>query len=227
MQQLLDQDLDRIFVPHVRNVAVHEGDDALCTCPLVQAEPYVLRSAFHDDLAGKLVTCVLDLDDPASVKDELTSVGHTLGVSRSKAALAFDRAWNSFNDHRSRMLEMGRQFVESREEDQAAIVLFGRPYNAFTSQANMGIPGKFTSRGHPVVPYDMMPRARPSFKRPGLFAAHPASSASSSRVSAAALTPSSSTGSVTSWGTNRTSSWSWTPTPPTRGSTPGWKPSWM
>jgi predicted nucleotide-binding protein (sugar kinase/HSP70/actin superfamily) len=34
--------------------------------------------------------------------------------------------------------------------------LFGRPYNAFTRDANMGIPRKFTSRGVSVVPFDMI-----------------------------------------------------------------------
>jgi len=31
--------------------------------------------------------------------------------------------------------------------EETAVVLFGRPYNAFTKKANMGIPRKFASRG--------------------------------------------------------------------------------
>jgi hypothetical protein len=37
------------------------------------------------------------------------------------------------------------------------VVLFGRPYNAFTSDANMGIPHKIASRGHLLIPHDMLP----------------------------------------------------------------------
>jgi predicted nucleotide-binding protein (sugar kinase/HSP70/actin superfamily) len=40
--------------------------------------------------------------------------------------------------------------------DKKAVVLFGRPYNAFVSEANMGIPHKFASRGEIVIPYDML-----------------------------------------------------------------------
>ena len=38
-----------------------------------------------------------------------------------------------------------------------AIVLFGRPYNAFAGEANKGIPGKFASRGYRIIPFDMLP----------------------------------------------------------------------
>ena len=36
-------------------------------------------------------------------------------------------------------------------------VLFGRPYNSFTSIANKGIPEKFASRGVRILPFDMLP----------------------------------------------------------------------
>jgi predicted nucleotide-binding protein (sugar kinase/HSP70/actin superfamily) len=35
--------------------------------------------------------------------------------------------------------------------------LLGRPYNAFTPEANMGIPRKFTTRGYSIVPFDILP----------------------------------------------------------------------
>ncbi|HKZ15997.1 MAG TPA: acyl-CoA dehydratase activase-related protein, partial [Geobacteraceae bacterium] len=41
--------------------------------------------------------------------------------------------------------------------DEYAIVLFGRPYNAFSKFGNMGIPHKFASRGYKVLPHDFLP----------------------------------------------------------------------
>ena len=35
--------------------------------------------------------------------------------------------------------------------------MLGRPYNAFTPEANMGIPRKFTTRGYSVIPFDILP----------------------------------------------------------------------
>ena len=54
---------------------------------------------------------------------------------------------------------MGRSFLEELEQNPAktAIVLFGRPYNALTKKANMGIPQKFATRGCRIVPYDFLP----------------------------------------------------------------------
>jgi predicted nucleotide-binding protein (sugar kinase/HSP70/actin superfamily) len=38
-----------------------------------------------------------------------------------------------------------------------AVVIFGRPYNAFADEAHMGIPRKLASRGHRVLPLDCLP----------------------------------------------------------------------
>jgi predicted nucleotide-binding protein (sugar kinase/HSP70/actin superfamily) len=48
--------------------------------------------------------------------------------------------------------------VEEAEQGRwPAIVLFGRPYNAFAPGANMGIPRKFVTRGYSVIPFDFLP----------------------------------------------------------------------
>ena len=36
------------------------------------------------------------------------------------------------------------------------VALLGRPYNAFTRDANMGIPRKLTSQGVTLIPFDMI-----------------------------------------------------------------------
>ena len=54
--------------------------------------------------------------------------------------------------------QLGREVLERvKKEKKFAIVLFGRPYNAFTKEANMGIPRKFASRNRIVIPYDFLP----------------------------------------------------------------------
>ena len=56
----------------------------------------------------------------------------------------------------SRHREMGKEALEeARKADQPVIAVLGRPYNAFTRDANMGIPRKFTTRGYSVIPFDM------------------------------------------------------------------------
>ena len=49
--------------------------------------------------------------------------------------------------------------LEELEADPGAfaVVVFGRSYNAFVSEAHMGIPRKFATRGIRVIPIDMLP----------------------------------------------------------------------
>ena len=37
------------------------------------------------------------------------------------------------------------------------MAILGRPYNSFTTDANMDIPRKYTSRGYSVIPFDILP----------------------------------------------------------------------
>ncbi|MDR2842053.1 MAG: acyl-CoA dehydratase activase-related protein, partial [Spirochaetaceae bacterium] len=46
---------------------------------------------------------------------------------------------------------------EARKAERPVIAVLGRPYNAFTQEANMGIPRKFTTRGYSIVPFDILP----------------------------------------------------------------------
>ena len=56
------------------------------------------------------------------------------------------------------MKEEGRRIMAELERDPSkfAIVLFGRPYNAFALETNKGVPNKFASRGMEIIPYDFL-----------------------------------------------------------------------
>ncbi|NMC75129.1 MAG: CoA activase, partial [Geobacteraceae bacterium] len=154
---LLHRDVDYIFIPFVKNLSVETSDEANCTCPFVQADPDYLRAAFHDDLAPKLLTQVLEFDNPELLRSAFISLAGRLGFSESKAVRAFTEARESFDSMRREMLDLGREFLRSLQPGESAIVLFGRPYNAFSRFGNMGIPHKFASRGYRVIPHDFLP----------------------------------------------------------------------
>jgi predicted nucleotide-binding protein (sugar kinase/HSP70/actin superfamily) len=51
-----------------------------------------------------------------------------------------------------------RLLAELRADpERIGVVIFGRPYNAYVPEANKSIPRKFASRGHLVIPYDILP----------------------------------------------------------------------
>jgi predicted nucleotide-binding protein (sugar kinase/HSP70/actin superfamily) len=163
LRGLLNHDVDHIFVPHVRGLPSGMGNaDTGCTCPLVQGEPYILKAAFYSKLSPILVTEVLDLDDAAKAREAFVRIGKKLGFTGRRSTRAFERAWKDFGEAGERLIETGRSFLSDLKRDEAAMVLFGRSYNALTRKGNMGIPGKFASRGYRIIPYDMLPPADPS-----------------------------------------------------------------
>ncbi|MBI1920311.1 MAG: CoA activase [Geobacter sp.] len=157
LKELLKTGVDRVFIPHVKNARIEAGEDASCACPFVQGEPYYLKAAFHDDLEKKLVTAVLDLGDRKKLKKAFAGIAKQLGFPANRGVKAFADAWGVFTAMLDEMQEYGRRFMAELKPEDTAIVLFGRPYNAFSRFGNMGIPHKFASRAYPVIPHDFLP----------------------------------------------------------------------
>jgi predicted CoA-substrate-specific enzyme activase len=158
---LLAEKPDFIFLPHLRGLDLGEPDMTSCTCVLVQGEPYYLRTAFPLLEANKtVVSQVLDFSKGYTADQEaFKQLARKLGADPVKvnaALLAAEAAQKSFTED---IREIGRQGLAAIEADpeKFGVVLFGRPYNSFTSVANKGIPAKFASRGISIIPFDMLP----------------------------------------------------------------------
>jgi predicted CoA-substrate-specific enzyme activase len=160
MGALLEADppADFWFIPHLKNLPSYEKDVHACLCPITQGLPYVLRTAFELDDA-RLLRPVLDLtrgfaDGAAPMAEVAVRLGRTSEEGRKAWALAVERQQACYREG----LRLGRQAVEEAEQGRwPAIVLFGRPYNAFAPGANLGIPRKFVTRGYSVIPFDFLP----------------------------------------------------------------------
>jgi predicted CoA-substrate-specific enzyme activase len=159
LKDLLKKKTDYIFIPHVKNIHLETSDEINCTCPLIQGEPYYLKATFHEELAPKLVTEILNFDNQEELRRSFISIGFQMGFPKAEAAGAFEKAQEAFNAMQEEMKAYGRRFLASLHPEETALVLFGRPYNAFSKSGNMGIPHKFASRGYKVIPYDFLPLA--------------------------------------------------------------------
>ncbi|MCR4401089.1 MAG: acyl-CoA dehydratase activase-related protein, partial [Syntrophomonadaceae bacterium] len=86
-------------------------------------------------------------------------VGAALGAGRRESREAFRQAVEAQMAFHAQCQAMGRQVLEELQAhpEQVAIVVFGRPYNAFVARGNMGVPRKFSSRGYTVIPHDCLP----------------------------------------------------------------------
>ncbi|MCK4296855.1 MAG: activase, partial [Candidatus Marinimicrobia bacterium] len=160
-KNLLDIGPDFIFIPHIKGVHIEGGSFPSKVCPLLQGEPYYLRSTFEKQLTKgpKFISPFIDFDaGKDDQKKSFTSIAYDLGVSRKKAALAFDKAWEIQNQMQKQMMEVGKSTIQEieNEPERIGVVLFGRSYNAFVPEANKGIPHKFASRGVSIIPVDFL-----------------------------------------------------------------------
>ena len=162
---LLKKRPDYIFLPKVLELHIDTNMPARrehqCTCLLLQSEPYYLKSAFKSQLSStQLLSPTLDFARGyAPQEEQFIAMGMQLGASRKAASLAYKAAVEQQLAFERTLTFTGREALAalSENEHQIAIVLFGRSYNAFAPEANLGIPSKFVSRGVPVIPWDMLP----------------------------------------------------------------------
>lgn len=158
IQDLLDRGVDFLFLPHFRDMpSLEAGKVHACVCPLTQGLPFVARQAFGvDDTVLRPV--VSFKQGWQACRPEFERAARRLGLDAAAGGRAFDRAVEHYRDFLERYRQRGREVLaEMRDQpDRVYVGLCGRPYNAFTRDANMGIPRKLTTRGVSVVPFDMI-----------------------------------------------------------------------
>lgn len=160
LEQLLTIDCDYYFLPHIRSMPVENSIANRVTCPFVQGEPYYLRASFKALSGKQVLSPVLNFAQGyAPERTVFVRLGKQLGINGNLAGQAFDLAHQAQTDFHSACRELGSKVLADLAEhpEQIGIVLFGRPYNAFTRYGNMGISNKFASRGYVVIPCDFLP----------------------------------------------------------------------
>jgi predicted CoA-substrate-specific enzyme activase len=155
---LVEEGVRRIFVPHVAAMpGTSRGIPGVC-CPIAQAAPYVLSAAYRD--AGiELLRPVLDMPDRLEdAEPAFLEVGAALGRDAAACRAAFARACERQRAFHEAILAEGRETLgRLARANETAVVLVGRPYNAFCSVTNLDVPQKFATSGVTVVPCDFLP----------------------------------------------------------------------
>ncbi len=159
LQSLLHQPVDYLFLPHVMGMFVKNGIDASVTCPLVQGEPYYLKTAFPELKTLNVLSPMIDFSNGfAAAKEVFIAMGRELGIDKNQCNHAFEAAVANFQAYQRQMKAIGKDVLAKLHDEPAkiGIVLFGRPYSALSKNANMGIPHKFASRGQLIIPWEFM-----------------------------------------------------------------------
>ncbi|OHD69132.1 MAG: activase [Spirochaetes bacterium RBG_16_49_21] len=159
VQNLLDSRLDYIFVPHFRDLESYVDNVHANFCPITQALPYYIRKAFPEIDEKKFLAPVVSFKfGKEKALEGFVAMGPQLGATEREIRRAFDVACLKQQEFWDKYRQMGIEaYGRAAKEGHPVIAILGRPYNAFTRDANMGIPLKFTTRGYSVIPFDMLP----------------------------------------------------------------------
>ncbi|MCF7862088.1 acyl-CoA dehydratase activase [Candidatus Woesearchaeota archaeon] len=162
MQNLVDKKPDYIMLPLITELPVKNEKKANyrhSTCVVVQGEPFFLQSAFRDIESEILVPVFYFSKGYDNMHEEFIKLGEELGFSDEAAEEAYHNGLEKQEEFFNRRREIGKEYIKKIEEnpERIGVVLFGRPYNAFAREANMGIPRKFASRGVYIIPFDCLP----------------------------------------------------------------------
>jgi predicted CoA-substrate-specific enzyme activase len=162
LANLLQKKPDYLFLPQILELKVENSlrtaITSQSTCVFVQAEASYLKSAFRD-FEPQLINPVLNFANGwDSQADKFIAIGALLGVTNDSAKNAYFYAVNKLKEIFQARKELGDQVLDELAKDPSkiAIVLFGRAYNAFADEANLGVPKKFASRNVYVIPYDCL-----------------------------------------------------------------------
>ncbi len=159
IQDSLDRDPDFLFLPFFRDMPSTERQPVhACACPLTQGLPFFARQAFDLDDSRVLRPMISFKSGVQVTREQFEQVAERLGFTRAEGAAAFQRGLDEQRRFQREYRELGERVVEEivSQPDRIFVALLGRPYNAFTGDANMGIPRKLVTRDVTVVPFDML-----------------------------------------------------------------------
>ena len=159
VQDVFDHEVEYVFLPHYRDMESFEDDSHACFCPITQGLPYYIQKAFPEIPDDKILKTVVTFKyGTDKALESFVELGKQLGFSEKEAKFAFEVAHQKQNEYFKKARELGEKaLAESRIAKRPVIAVLGRPYNAFTSDANMSIPRKFITRGFSVIPFDILP----------------------------------------------------------------------
>jgi predicted CoA-substrate-specific enzyme activase len=153
---LADKDLP-LFIPSFVNV--RPRGDAYATgvcCPLTQAFPYTARQAFP---RARIFAPVVDFTlGPGHLAKQIKTALADFRLSPAAIRRAMEAAERAQAAFAAAIAAKGREVLEDiKNRPGPALVILGRPYNAFDPGMNLGIPKLLARLSTLAIPMDFLP----------------------------------------------------------------------
>jgi len=155
---LLEKGVDYIFLPSIINMAKNNDKlDQSYTCPMVQAVPYIIKSAM--DLKGVelLHTPIHFAGGKNILQKDLAALGRSLRRSRKEVIQAMIQAEREQENFVRSLKARGKEVLENVDGLRRNLVILSRPYNGCDPGINMNLPKKLKKLGVLAIPMDFLP----------------------------------------------------------------------
>jgi predicted CoA-substrate-specific enzyme activase len=157
----IEDGVDFVFVPHVKNTPANEETTGTTVCPFVQGTGAASRTALmmnHLNVSRLLVPLVdMRMRESEIVKTLSDGLSRPLGISSRQIRKAWRAGLEAQADFETRCYSEGaKMLAEAEAKKENLILLVGRPYNNYDAGANLGLPQKIADMGRTVVPMDFI-----------------------------------------------------------------------
>ncbi len=160
VHNIIQKKPDYIFLPHFKEQLKSETSyKHSCLCPITQALPYYISKAFNEIDTDRIISPMISFSANGNKQliKTFAEIAIKIGLSQKNGENAIKNAIAKQLDFEQKIELRGKEIAELvNKGDKPAVLILGRPYNAFTKDANMGIPDKFVQRGVDVIPFNMI-----------------------------------------------------------------------
>ena len=163
VRDLLDKDVDYIFIPNTINVETDFMNVNSHVCPWGQTMTFVIRhTPMMEGREDMLLQPTIHFrDGKDAITAELQEFIKPFDIGRKQVAEAVEMAYKAQREFRNKLVEEGQQAIKKLgEQDELGIVIVGRSYNIYDPGVNLNIPRKLRDYyGVNVIPMDFLPLA--------------------------------------------------------------------
>ncbi len=157
---LIEKEVDYIFLPFIVNAKQKEGNPTLnCNCPWIQTYPFMIKAALRgkvDESKLLMPTLHFRFFERALLGEMTSYFNGKFGISRNKISKAVYKADETQTSFEKRLIDYGKEVMNSIPANCRPVVLLGRPYNGTDEHLNLGLIEKLIGQNVMPIPLDML-----------------------------------------------------------------------
>ncbi|MFX1278416.1 MAG: acyl-CoA dehydratase activase [Promethearchaeota archaeon] len=157
VSDLIDREVDYIFLPHVIELEIPKGYIHAYTCPSTTTIPDIIRAAFEIS-SKKILSPHIGLSEHLieTTLKEFGRIAVVLGLEEKIGLNAGLVALSHYRMFREIYNEFGKKKLKELLK-KPSVIIAGRPYVVYPTDVNIALPRKIVSRGYNAIPSDLLP----------------------------------------------------------------------